>query len=58
MGSGGGNRAIYFEKVVKPQPTPEEYLSALERSPYRFHRRMAILLRPELEKLLKENEGK
>jgi len=56
MGSGGGNRQIYFEKVIKPQPTPEEYLSALENSPYSTHRRMAILLRPQLEQL-KENEG-
>ena len=46
------NREIYFEKYCRPAKTPEQYIMALHNSPYRTHKRMAILLIPELDKLI------
>lgn len=38
------NRIVYFDSHIKNQPTAEEYLKALNSSPYRTHQRMAVAL--------------
>jgi hypothetical protein len=50
------NRNVYFKKMIEPQPTPASYLKALEDSPYRTHRRMAVALKPLAEQLTKDLE--
>lgn len=47
-------RTQYFEKIIKPAPNVTDYIKALQDSPYKTHRRMAVLLAPELEALRKE----
>ena len=44
-------REQYFNHYCKPAPTASEYIKALRESPYKTHRRMAVLLMPELEKM-------
>ena len=58
MGVSNG-RDAYFRSKVATAITPEGYMKALEDSPYRKHRRMAIALRPQYEmiKALKETES-
>jgi len=51
-----GNRDVYFEKHIRPQKTPEAYLKALMKSPYRLHQRMAITLTEEYKKLREAHE--
>ena len=36
------NRSIYFQKHVVTAETPEKYVAALAKSPFRTHRRAAI----------------
>jgi hypothetical protein len=45
-------RNRYFDTIIKPQPTPQAYLTALAESPYRTHRRMAVALLPVFKDLL------
>ena len=55
MGKNTGNRDIYFDKHIRNQPTAELYLEALEKSPYRSHRRYAVGLREEFNVLQREH---
>lgn len=56
MSCKSSERSLYFEKKIKPQPTPQEYLVALATSPYKTHRRMAVALQPILDNLIKEKQ--
>ena len=44
MSNDGANRNIYFDKHVRTQTTSQGYLEALQKSPYRMHKRMAYQL--------------
>lgn len=50
MGRSNG-RDLYFTRYIEPARTPEEYMEALKKSPYRTHRRMAALLKPQYDEL-------
>lgn len=54
----GFNRDVYFAKHIESAPDVKSYLEALSASPYRKHRRMAVLLLPELKRLLAEQQEK
>jgi hypothetical protein len=43
--SDGAGRQIYFDKHVRIQKTSQGYLEALQKSPYRTHKRMAFQLK-------------
>jgi len=51
-----GNRDLYFEKHIRNTKTPEAYLQALVKSPYKTHRRMAIALQSQYEELKKAHD--
>jgi len=35
---------LYFERVIRDQPTADLYMKALYDSPYKTHKRMAVAL--------------
>ena len=45
----------YFKKYIEPLDTPEQYLHALDQSPYLNHRREAARLRKELNEITNYN---
>ena len=47
------NRKLYFNKNIEPQESPQDYVLALAQSPFKTHRRMAVVLTPVMENLLK-----
>lgn len=42
--SDGAGRSLYFDKHIRTQETSQGYLEALQKSPYRTHKRMAFQL--------------
>ena len=50
-------RSVYFEQYIRPAPTVTDYMLALTKSPYKTHNRMAVLLMPELDKLIEQNQS-
>lgn len=56
MGNNNHNRQLYFDKYIRNTKTPEEYIEALKKSPYRTHNRAAERLAVMLNDMIMERE--
>jgi hypothetical protein len=48
------NKELYFRKEIQNKPTAQSYLEALNNSPYKTHKRMAVALAQQGEFILQQ----